>query len=117
MKKTLQKELKFQALPNENSSTESSSLFSSPKVDKFEPGVKINSSMSDISQTKYPLVSKKSAGAAYSPPSSSSSLKKSPQTGNPIDDVNLKYLKHVVLKFLTCREYEVLSSNQNLDFK
>ena len=119
-KKTLQKELKFQTLPNESSNS-SLDLTSSPSIsvsngkatnsdyqsNKSETSPKSDTALNEQinSVSKSSLTPKKSASSTSSV---SSNAKKNSQLTSALDDVNFKYLKHVVLKFLTCREYEVI---------
>lgn len=102
IKKTLQKELKYQNvhLPNEKVETKPSDLH------------KTASSQSLTTKPTYTS----SSGRSPSHPNNISILKNpnppSPVNSNHLaslhDDVNFKYLKHVVLKFLCSREYEAL---------
>ena len=103
MKKTLQKELKFQLLPNETNNNESvnninkKNSITSQKLEETKNNIK-NDNCS-LMQSNVAM------------PTSLSSKAKTKLQQVSTDEVNFKYLKHVVLKFVTSREYEVSGLN------
>jgi golgin subfamily A protein 1 len=144
MKKTLQKELKYQALPNEQlklKSVDSQYQFSPIKSNISEnlnnnftsmPSTPTTSNSnnfsalnkhelingSKMSSINPPIISRKQSASAQT--SSINQTRKFSITNGTVnntislnsmdhleDDINFKYLKHVVLKFLTSKEYEV----------
>lgn len=97
MKKTLQKELKFQSLPNEIeivSSQKKKEPITHQKIIIEESKIKTNEEFAII-QTMSPPT----------PTTPKNNGKPKPLTND--NEINFKYLKHVVLKFITSREYEV----------
>jgi hypothetical protein len=94
MKKTLQKELKFQSLPNEIE------IVSSQK--KKEP---ITYQKSVIEESKTKTNEEFAIIQTMSPTTPKNNVKTKSLTND--NEINFKYLKHVVLKFITSREYEV----------
>ncbi len=99
IKKALQKELKYQSvgLPNEFVETKPSSLHKTP---------------SSQSLTSKPTYIPHNSNTSHHLNTSSVIQQNIPAVNNSQlsslhDDVNFKYLKHVVLKFLCSREYEV----------
>ena len=123
MKKTLQKEFKCQNLSNELKSKESPSSSTKLDQDSFlndentvnkEKSFLFNNTNSKI-VTSNSIPSrqnlKKSASANVNNLNAIESMypkKNNSHLSSLHDDVNFKYLKHVVLKFLTSREYEVI---------
>lgn len=137
MKKTLQKELKFQSLPNEKPKNEQytnsqganeqdlindldmNSPIKKPMNPKFSLDYSSDTQAQSIlkhvppsTQFKKQLTNTNSANSSVlNSTAFNSSNKKvnlvNSQLSHLHDDVNFKYLKHVVLKFLTSREYEV----------
>lgn len=143
MKKTLQKELKFQSLPNEKPKNEqytSQGANEQDQVSDLEMNSPIKKPMNPKFSLDYSSDTQAQSILKHVPPSASSQLKKQLTISNSAnnsalnsatnafnnnnsnnkkvnlvnsqlshlhDDVNFKYLKHVVLKFLTSREYEV----------
>lgn len=91
MKKTLQKELKYQSLPNDKQPTSPEPLLAQQESDNSINKTVLNKRVSNSCLNGFKL--KQSVNSA--------------QLSNLHDDVNFKYLKHVVFKFLTSREYEV----------
>lgn len=114
MKKTLQKELKYQMLPNEKQtqnepSTESQQAKSLNNSITSTTSLSPKSSSSSISNTQQ-TSSTNVLAKKISNPTPNFNIKKnltSADMSGLHEDVNFKYLKHVVLKFLTSREYEV----------
>ena len=108
MKKTLQKELKFQSLPNEieivSSAKRKESISMLPNLKTLNiieetKNTKINEEFAII-QTMSPTTT--------IPAKNNSKTKQTQQSSLSNDnEINFKYLKHVVLKFVTSREYEV----------
>lgn len=92
IKKTLQKELKYQNvhLPNESVETKPFNLHKTP------------SSQSLTTKPTYTSTKMSILHPPNSPPPVNNS-----HLSSLHGDVNFKYLKHVVLKFLCSREYEV----------
>lgn len=102
MKKTLQKELKFQALPNEVESTGSSKRTQSTTSQKITAND--DSKNGTIkSEASYAIIQTTPTATL---PNTPSKVKASKQL-HSTEEINFKYLKHVVLKFVTSREYEV----------
>lgn len=100
LKKTLQKELKYQQLPNEaakpshaHSSASDDMLLQKTPTRPVSNGV-FNETTPQQNALKRPSLVAASSGGLVN------GVKK-------LDDVNNKYLKHVIFKFLTSREYEV----------
>ena len=128
MKKTLQKELKYQSLPNEPSVSappadhDNGSNAGKPsqqeQQQQMKNGFKTTAPVTPALEAKAQLVKKANQPAIY-PASSQSAAQSNPalsmkrnsiqpnHLSNLHEDVNFKYLKHVVLKFVTSREYEV----------
>lgn len=90
MKKTLQKELKFATLPNETPS-------SFETIQMEVPNELENSSSSLTLSHKY--FKKRHSIDLHN--------KQQQQQHLHLDEINYKYFKHVLMKFLTSREYEV----------
>lgn len=114
MKKTLQRELKYQALPNDKHSSDKlnepqlqahKTLSTTSTSSNSESPVSSNSA-SKLQQTTVPKRLQ-----LYSSTSGLNVTKKISNSDMSAlhEDVNFKYLKHVVIKFLTSREYEVLN--------
>lgn len=91
MKKTLQKELKYQSLPNDKQPTSTEPSLTQQESDNSINKTVLNKRVSSSCLNGFKL--KQPVNSA--------------QLSNLHDDVNFKYLKHVVFKFLTSREYEV----------
>ncbi|CAF1050500.1 unnamed protein product, partial [Brachionus calyciflorus] len=110
MKKTLQKELKYHMLPNEKTvPTTPDTGLESPKIPK--PNLS-NTQISPVSSNTS-LVNHQISPLTKTPslPHSTFSVKKNLSSSDMSvlhEDVNFKYLKHVIVKFLTSREYEAL---------
>lgn len=131
LKKTLQKELKYQQLPNE-STTPSSAAAAVPQQLSSQHQKSLTSPISPspahptssdeslaFKFNKYTTV--QNGGHELTVGEAAAAMNqalKRPSTGTissigfmngakKLDDINNKYLKHVVLKFLTSREYEV----------
>lgn len=111
MKKTLQKELKYQSLPNETitvthspSSTQSKQSISSSPSNHQTIEIKPSES---TSLTNTNNINNKRISNHSNLSRKSSTFNANNNLSNLHDDVNFKYLKHVVLKFVTSREYEV----------
>jgi len=127
MKKTLQKEFKYQTTPNESNTNYQQEKHSN---DSSKVNNKHNSQNNNI--VKIPSVSTTAAKIQKQHnnvikllPDETSLAQNSnnqpfPKSNSNLshlhDDVNFKYLKHVVLKFLTSREYEVIIFNLNRNF-
>lgn len=127
LKKTLQKELKYQQLPNEtapaaiaanvNSSAEETVQARLARVPPPPPP----SSSSPLSLSNgYDMTTTSKTNALKKPiPVTSAAsctdfmLNGSMQAGKKLDEINHKYLKHVIFKFLTSREYEVSVSKRS----
>jgi hypothetical protein len=151
MKKTLQKEFKFNLFPNEQTTSDNStnrdSLAPNRNINKLNgpinhshshsPSPTRNSTNTPLQNITPKITSQKQLAqsisatlqlpsnrrpsvtstsslnnaAIASPNAFQSALKKSinnpSQLSSLHEDINFKYLKHVVLKFLTSREYEV----------
>ena len=105
MKKTLQKELKFQSLPNEIEIVSSAKRKESISM---LPNLK---TLNIIEETKNTKINEEFAIIQTMSPTTTIPAKnnsKTKQTSLSNDnEINFKYLKHVVLKFVTSREYEV----------
>ncbi len=80
MKKTFQKELKYQYLSEDNSASKSIELKEGQDSSNTFVTINLNEQ---------------------------SSVNQNDQVSHLHEDMNFKYLKHVVLKFITSREYEV----------
>ena len=120
MKKTLQKELKYQSLPNENKSSNDQQQqqtvpnYSNNKVVIVENQNKSISSTL-LNNKRLSLTTQSSnLNLTYNLNNNNNNLHKKLSANNTNqlsslhDDVNFKYLKHVIFKFLTSREYEVM---------
>ena len=126
MKKTLQKELKYQSLPNESkamtvlesttsTTTNSNSVNTSSIIQLINPSKTEEHTALNLTLLPNTPASPPSSHNNHSFPIRRTSLtigKSTPPTNNAQlnhlhDDTNFKYLKHVILKFLTSREYEV----------
>lgn len=105
IKKTLQKELKYQNvhLPNENVETKPSNLHKTPSSQSLttKPAYTSYNSQQQVRAPNHPNSIPFLNSPNSPPPVNNSHL------SSLHDDVNFKYLKHVVLKFLCSREYEV----------
>jgi len=110
MKKTLQRELKFQTLPNEKQQQQQPQQDYQPSAQTTNQDKKysFDSSPALQSTNKQDLL-KKHSNLNYILSKSAKPMPNVANLSNLHDDVNFKYLKHVVLKFLTSREYEVSS--------
>lgn len=111
MKKTLQKELNYQniQLPNEKKSEGSEFKISSPQ-NKLSPSHKTQSNRS-INRQLYangPNLSLSSTKQMEALNLGGTSKAEACHLSSLHDDVNFKYMKHVVLKFLCSREYEAI---------
>lgn len=105
MKKTLQKELKYHKLPNEKKSESLSEL-----QNAGHNSLNLNNQISPVASNTSSINNNLSLSDKPINKFQNSSLKKNHSLDMRIlhDDVNFKYLKHVVLKFLTSREYEAI---------
>lgn len=105
MKKTLQKELKYHKLPNEKKSESLSEL-----QNVVNNSSKFNNETSPVSSNNSTINNNLSLSDKPINKFQNSILKKNHSLDMRIlhDDVNFKYLKHVVLKFVTSREYEAI---------
>lgn len=124
MKKTLQRELKYQSLPNESkkiSSLESVTCVNTPsavqQINSSKPGEQtapnftplLNSSAPPQStQNNHQLQNRRTSSTIGFTHKPFNNTNNNAQLSHLHDDVNFKYLKHVVLKFLTSREYEAI---------
>ena len=117
MKKTFQKELKTTSGKGANASHENGTDDnSSIQIDPYD---NINHSQSNMDDRKTPIEFFAGSSSAISPFSSS----KGPTSNNLCgigaveeelgNSVDLQYLKHVIFKFLTSKEYEVIKLTQN----
>ena len=111
MKKTFQKELKTTSgrgtnANHENGTDDNSSI-------QIDPHENINQSQRNLDDRRTPIEFFASSSSTISPFSSSkgptlnnlSGLAMEEELGNSVD---LQYLKHVIFKFLTSKEYEVI---------
>ena len=116
MKKTLQKEFKQQSSTNESNINDqhqkhsndlSDIVLNKPNSQNNYPN-KITNTVKNQKQNNHvnKLASNDTNAAQCS--NIQAFTKSSPHLSNLHDDVNFKYLKHVVLKFLTSKEYEVI---------
>ena len=110
MKKTLQKEFKYQCLASEDSLKSINELklniHSSQSSASFMTLINDPSTASNQVHTSHPKT-KKSFESPHSSGASTAGHKMNAHLITLHSDVNFQYLKHVVLKFLTSREYEV----------
>jgi golgin subfamily A protein 1 len=113
MKKTFQKEFKFQSSANNNESTTSVSESKNNKTSQIEvnnnnsSAAKLNATKKQTYLFKSISMSNNAAETIFSTQSALATPHKDmTQLSHLHDDVNFKYLKHVVLKFLTSRSYE-----------
>ena len=103
MKKTLQKELKFQSFPNEIIFEANNNIKRNNSIHEHQ----IND-QSAIMQSKGINGFNNTTAAIISTTSTPNKVRSNKSINQqPIDEINFKYLKHVVLKFVTSREYEV----------
>ncbi|KAK7502538.1 hypothetical protein BaRGS_00006113 [Batillaria attramentaria] len=119
LRQTLQRELKVQALPNDDASDDASSPATSRKFPPRQPATIAvtqqshnNNSLAPPS-TSYAAASSSSTTAAVKPMTVGSTMAVSDQRGFTVrrdleQDVNFQYLKHVVLKFMLSRESEAV---------
>lgn len=106
LKKTLQKELKYHMLPNEK---KNESIFETPNNGQNSP--KTNHDISPIVSNTSLISQNSILPDKISNKFNNMISKKNHSTLDMTilhEDVNFKYLKHVVLKFLTSREYEAI---------
>lgn len=120
MKKTLQKELKYQSLPNENkSSNDQQQQQTVPNNNNNNKVVIVENQNKSISSTllnnkRLSLTTQSNLNLTNNLNNNNNNLHKKLSANNTNqlsslhDDVNFKYLKHVIFKFLTSREYEVI---------
>jgi hypothetical protein len=110
MKKTLQKELKFQTLPNEKHQHQQDHQLSTSTTNQDKKHSFDSSTLNQSSDnTNKQDLLKKHSNLNYILSKTAKPMPHVANLSNLHDDVNFKYLKHVVLKFLTSREYEVSS--------
>ena len=110
MKKTLQKEFKYQCLASEDSLKSINELklniHSSQSSASFMTLISDPPAASKQAHASH-LKNKKSFESSQSSGASTAGHKMNAHLISLHNDVNFQYLKHVVLKFLTSREYEV----------
>lgn len=108
MKKTLQKELKYQALPNEaaTASINTSANMPSNKTTP-SPTMSVHNQFNSETKPSETVNNTRRISAHHLTLGRKSSLLTNNNLSNLHDDVNFKYLKHVVFKFVTSRDYEV----------
>ena len=121
MKKTLQKEFKYQSFPNESLPDCGTTLVQEKNsneltVNKNKPNAHNNSSNKMVNSSNIQAIKPQKQinnlkstlnEVSFAQASNQFLNKNNSQLSYLHDDVNFKYLKHVVLKFLTTREYEV----------
>ena len=108
LKKTLQRELKVQTLPNDelangSSDTEISQSKTNSSTNHQAPTAGVNTSH----QTLTPEAALISHKSTHSPVPVRKSRNAHPELEEQGPEVNIMYLKHVVLKFILSREAEV----------
>ncbi len=112
MKKTLQKELKYQSLPNENKSSNDQQQQQTVPNNKVVIVENQNKSISSTFLNNKRLSLTTQSNLNLTNNNNNLHKKLSANNTNQLsslhDDVNFKYLKHVIFKFLTSREYEVI---------
>ncbi len=130
MKKTLQRELKVQTLPNDegmdNKDTTDSNVTSRTKhfplpPSSIPPHFAASSRAAQImSQSLPPHMSNSkqfvNSYQKYDLEQGRPSPAPCSQCGHELDDANFQYLKHVVLKFMLSREHEVGNFNTGSSF-
>lgn len=111
MKKTLQRELKFQTLPNEKHQQQQDlQPFAQTTNQDKKPNFESSTPNHNSDNTNKQDLLKKHSNLNYILSKTAKPMPHVANLSNLHDDVNFKYLKHVVLKFLTSREYEVSST-------
>lgn len=112
LKKTLQRELKYQQLPNE-------AAVPNPAVDEIASRTKPSVAQIEAKSVNGTGPAKKVSlpTPIVSPTVTSAFLFNGIPSNKKLDDINHKYLKHVILKFLTSREYEVGFTHSNVAFE
>lgn len=110
LKKTLQRELRVQALPNDET-CEARGQSSTPPMNRKSPATRLSpQTVRKTSRTPSPTI-------FASPPYTDNCIAKEVVRVKDCDiqrslekDINFKYLKHVILKFMLSRESEVSSN-------